>query len=97
MKLLYSVFFNAPMGGLHENVYSTALFMKRNNCDVYVVLKAGLLQKRLNLQGIKTITTDFSSTQETLKSIENTGINFDLIHFHPGPSKNAVLEYAEKY
>lgn len=97
MKLLYSVFFNAPMGGLHENVYSTALFMKRNNCDVYVVLKPGLLQERLNRQGIRTITTDFSDTQETLKNIEKCNVNFDLIHFHPGPSKNAVLEYAEKY
>src|SRR5699024_6283325 len=97
MKLLYSVFFNAPMGGLHENVYSTVLFMKRNNCDVYIVLKPGLLQQRLNAQGIHTITTDFSDTEKTLKSIEDTGVKFDLIHFHPGPSKHAVLEYSQKY
>lgn len=29
MNLLYIVHFHAPMGGLHENVYSSALYMKK--------------------------------------------------------------------
>ncbi|TVT28889.1 glycosyltransferase family 4 protein [Salinicoccus cyprini] len=97
MKLLYIVFFNAPMGGLHENVYASALYMKKHGCEVHVVSKPGLLQERLESHGINTIPTDFSSVEETLESIENTSVNFDLIHFHPGRSKHAALKYGRKY
>jgi len=97
MKLLYIVNFHAPMGGLHENVYSSALYMQKNKCEVYVVLKKGLLQQRMNDNGIKTIITDFSKLEDTMKSIEEIGVIFDLIHFHPGPSKYSALEYSKKY
>ena len=53
MNILYIVHFNAPMGGLHENVYSSALFMKKQCCNVYVMLKPGPLQKRLKMQTYK--------------------------------------------
>lgn len=97
MKLLYILYFKAPMGGLHENVYSSALFMKKKKCDVYVVLKPGLLQQRLEAKGIRTISTDFSDTNDTVSKIEAVAINFDLIHFHPGPSKTSALKYGRKH
>ncbi|HLR66797.1 MAG TPA: glycosyltransferase family 4 protein [Virgibacillus sp.] len=97
MNLLYIVNFHAPMGGLHENVYASALYMKEQGCAVYVVLKPGRLQQRMEAKGIHTITTDFSDADETLRSIENVDVAFDLVHFHPGPSKYPALNYAEKY
>src|SRR5699024_6139257 len=97
MNLLYIVNFHAPMGGLHENVYASALYMKKQGCTVYVVLKPGRLQQRMEAEGIHTITTDFSDSAETLESIENVDVSFDLVHFHPGPSKYPAVKYAEKY
>lgn len=97
MNLLYIVNFHAPMGGLHENVYASALYMKKQNCNVYVILKPGRLQERMENKGIHTITTDFSDADAAMENIENTGVAFDLIHFHPGPSKYPALKYAEKY
>lgn len=97
MNLLYIVNFHAPMGGLHENVYSSALYMKRQDCNVFVVLKPGCLQERMEAKGIHTITTDFSDADATLESIEEVGVAFDLVHFHPGPSKYPALKYAERY
>src|SRR5699024_7368831 len=97
MNLLYIVNFHAPMGGLHENVYASALYMKEQCCTVYVVLKPGRLQQRMEAKGIHTITTGFSDADETLRSIENVDVAFDLVHFHPGPSKYPALKYAEKH
>src|SRR5699024_12282918 len=96
MNLLYIVNFHAPMGGLHENVYASALYMKKQGCTVYVVLKPGRLQQRMEAEGIHTITTDFSDSAETLESIENVDVSFDLLHFHPGLSKYPPLNFAEK-
>src|SRR5699024_228474 len=97
MNLLYIVNFHAPMGGLHENVYASALFMKEQGCTVYVVLKPGRLQQRMVAKGIHTITTDFSDADETLRSIEDIAVAVDLVPFHPAPSKFPALNYAEKY
>lgn len=97
MNLLYIVNFHAPMGGLHENVYASALYMKKQGCTVYVALKPGRLEQRMEAEGIHTITTDFSDADAAMNSIENTGVLFDLVHFHPGPSKYPALKYAEKY
>lgn len=101
MNLLYVVNFNAPMGGLHENVYSTALYMKKQNCNVYVVLKPGPLAERFEAKGIHTVTTEFSSSvpdvNKIISKIEDLNTKFDLIHFHPGLSKYAALHYGRKH
>lgn len=97
MKILYMLHFNAPMGGLHENVYSSALYMKSKHHDVYVVLKDGLLQQRLNEKGIYTITSDYTNIVQTLRGIEAQKVIFDIIHAHPGPSRNTALHYSKKH
>ena len=97
MNLLYIVNFHAPMGGLHENVYASAVYMKKQGCTVHVVLKPGRLEQRMKAEGIHTITTDFSDADQALESIEYVDVAFDLVHFHPGPSKYPALKYAEKY
>lgn len=96
MKILYLVHFNAPMGGLHENLYSSALFMKKNGHDVYVVLKAGPLEERLSLNGINTIVVDYEYMSVTLQAIRNINVHFNIIHTHPGPSRKAALHYSRE-
>lgn len=101
MNLLYLVHFHAPMGGLHENVYSSALYMKQQGCQVYVMLKPGPLQERFEAEGIHTITTEFGSgvpaVNADVEQLEALDVTFDLIHFHPGLSKYAAIKYGQKY
>ncbi|WP_271402345.1 glycosyltransferase family 4 protein [Salinicoccus roseus] len=97
MKLLYLVHFNSPVGGLHENVYASALFMQSKGCEVTVVLKEGILQQRLENRNIRTVTTDFSHINSTIKEIEAEDETYDLVHFHPGPSRKAGYFYGRKY
>lgn len=97
MNLLYIVHFHAPMGGLHENVYSSALYMKKQDCEVYAMLKPGPLEERLRAQGIHTIPAEFGAGVNAVKTcteqLENMNVKFDLIHFHPGLSKYPALKY----
>ncbi|MBS4204786.1 glycosyltransferase family 4 protein [Lederbergia citrea] len=91
MHILIPVFFNAPLGGLHENVLSTALYSKKNNCDVTVLCKPGLFQEKLNRLGIHTITTDFTEDElpQTLRKVVdiNNANKIDIIHTHPFASR----------
>ncbi|CAM4186821.1 glycosyltransferase family 4 protein [Jeotgalicoccus halotolerans] len=97
MNLLFIVHFHAPMGGLHENVYSSALYMKKQGCEVYVLLKPGPLEERLRAQGIHTILAEFgagvTAVKTCIEQLENMNVKFDLIHFHPGLSKYPALKY----
>ena len=69
MKLLYVVHFHAPMGGLHENVYSSALYMQKQGADVYVMLKPGPLRDRLDAEGIHTIAAEFGASVSAVKNV----------------------------
>lgn len=101
MKLLYIVHFHAPMGGLHENVYSSALYMKQRGCEVYVMLKAGPLQERFEAAGIHTVTTEFGAgvpaVDKNIQQLEELNVKFDLIHFHPGLSKYPAIKYGRAH
>lgn len=97
MNILYLLHFNAPMGGLHENLYSTAIYMKKNDNNVWVVLKEGPLAERLRQNGINTIIVDYQYISETLSAIRNTNINFDIVHTHPGLSRKAALHVSKEY
>lgn len=97
MKILYIVYFKAPMGGLHENVYATANYMKKQGHDITVVLKPGLLEERLQLQNINTISTTFEDINDSIETITSSGTDYNLIHFHPGKSKDVALSFGEKY
>lgn len=101
MNLLYIVHFHAPMGGLHENVYSSALYMKKQGAEVYVMLKSGPLEERLKAEGIHTVTAEFgagvSAVNACVQQLEDLNVKFDLIHFHPGLSKYPAIKYGRDY
>lgn len=97
INILYILYFNAPMGGLHENVYNSAKFMKNNGSQVTVMLKDGPFKDKLNKEGISTIITNFENMDNDLELIEGSNQIFDIIHFHPGKARHIALEYGEKY
>ncbi|WP_342388739.1 glycosyltransferase family 4 protein [Salinicoccus bachuensis] len=97
MNLLYLIHFNSPQGGLHENVYATAKYMKSQGDDVWVVLKEGQLQKRFNDIGIHTVSTDYNDLEKTVEDIEALGIEFDAVHMHPGPSRKVGIKYSQRH
>lgn len=101
MNILYIVHFHAPMGGLHENVYSSALYMKSKGCKVYVMLKSGPLAERLKAQEIQTVETEFGAgvpaVNSSVAQLKDLNIKFDLIHFHPGLSKYPAVKYAREH
>lgn len=98
MKLLITLFFNAELGGLHDNVFSTALEASNRGYDVYVACRAGLFNERLKESGIKTITVNQNNiTDITEKVLEVMGNDIDLIHAHPGNSRIAAVRLSKKY
>lgn len=91
MHILIPVFFNAPLGGLHENVLSTALFCRKNNFDITVLCKSGPFQKKLIKLGVNVMTTDFSdddliNTMNKIIELNETK-KIDIIHTHPFASR----------
>jgi glycosyltransferase involved in cell wall biosynthesis len=99
MHILIPVFFNAPMGGLHENVFSTAKHCIKNNIDITILCKEGIFQKKLLEIGANVITTNFeiNDYKETIKeviSLHNEN-NITLIHTHPFASRKISLEISK--
>lgn len=97
INILYILYFNAPMGGLHENVYNSAKYMKKMGCNVTVMVKAGQFEQKLKSIGLSTIITNFEDLDSDIKLLENHENNFDIIHFHPGRARLVALEYGQKY
>ncbi|WP_096272588.1 glycosyltransferase family 4 protein [Paucisalibacillus globulus] len=95
MHILIPVYFNADMGGLHLNVFSTALYLKNNNHEVTVLCKNGVFSKKLIENDIRVIETDFDITsyKETLLKIVRLHNDnpIDIIHTHPFKARKISL------
>ncbi|MES5326111.1 glycosyltransferase family 4 protein [Alcaligenes phenolicus] len=91
MHVLLTVFFNSPVGGLQENIYSTAVYLKDGNHEVSVVCKEGVFADRLRSIGVVVIATDYAlfSYYDVLQKIkELNGKNkISLVHCHPFSSR----------
>ena len=99
MHILIPVFFNAPLGGLHLNVMSTALHCVRKGHKVTVLCKKGIFSDSLNKQGIHTINTDFTFEDYHHVIQEVTDLHkmdpIDIIHSHPFQSRQLALLISE--
>jgi len=99
MHLLISIFFNAPHGGLHENVRATGRYMLSRKHRVTVICKPGSFAQQLQMEGIGVIETDFSSSSfsSTLAVIEALHAKFplDLVHAHPFASRQLGMMVAQ--
>lgn len=97
MHILIAVHFNAPHGGLHENIFSTVKRSLNAGHRVTVLCKGGEFERRLKELGVKVITTDFTSIEEDVERVINSKeSNFDVIHTHPGPSRKVAVPLAER-
>jgi len=95
MHILIPIFFNAPLGGLHLNVMSTALHCKQNGHDVTVVCKEGIFTEKLLESDINVINTNFTDSEfsQTIDKIVelNRTNKIDIIHAHPFHSRKLGL------
>lgn len=97
MKILISVFFNAPRGGLQDNILSTALHCRQKGHEVTVLLKPGPFDEQLRSQGIETINTDYADPEETAAWMLREGhTGFDVIHTHPFLSRKVALQLSKE-
>lgn len=98
MKILITLYYNAELGGLHDNVFATALEAVKRGHDVYVACRRGKFNERLSEHGVKTITIDQDKKVDTInKIIEAIGTNIDLIHTHPGNSRIIAMRLHRQY
>jgi glycosyltransferase involved in cell wall biosynthesis len=95
MHILIPIFFNAPLGGLHLNVMSTALHCKKNGHDVSVICKEGVFSEKLREENINVIHTNFTDSEypRTIRKIVELGRTnkIDIIHSHPFQSRKLAL------
>lgn len=97
MHILISVHFNAPHGGLHENVFATVRQCLKRNHQVTVLCRDGEFAGRLLDLGVQVITTNFESIGIATEAVLNApNHNYDVVHTHPGPSRKAALRIAQK-
>ncbi|OOE39346.1 hypothetical protein BZG00_10695 [Salinivibrio kushneri] len=95
MKFLISVFFNAPQGGLHENVRFTAQRLLAEGHSVSLICKSGPFADQMAEMGVGVFNTDFAITDfkrvfEQVK-IAHQQVPFDIIHAHPFLSRQLAV------
>lgn len=88
MNILITLYYNAELGGLHDNVFATAIEAKKRGHNVFIACRAGAFNEKLLASGIQTITIDQDKKVDSInRIIEVMGENIDLIHAHPGNSR----------
>lgn len=93
MNILITLYYKAELGGLHDNVYATAVEAKARGHNVYVACRLGLFNDKLKDAGIKTIVIDFENIPNALNTIlSRLGDSIDLIHAHPGASRILAMK-----
>nr|WP_276316653.1 glycosyltransferase family 4 protein [Halomonas flagellata] len=85
--MLIPVFFNAPQGGLHENVRATVLFMLVRRHRVTVVCRPGPFAEQMREHGAGVIATDyaegsFAAAMAKIRALHERA-PIDLVHAHP--------------
>jgi|GEM_PF-5593234 len=92
--LAICLFFRAPLGGLQANILATVEAAIHYGWDVSVFCPPGPFQDEyLKPRSIKTYTVDFQSSASIAEAAELIS-DADLIHAHPGPSRQLALKAA---
>lgn len=85
MNICIALWFRSPLGGLHENVRETVLFLLEQGSNVTVVCPAGVFAQQLRVSGAFVVETEFDSMEAVLAEVSDR--SFDLVHAHPGLSR----------
>lgn len=92
MNILITLYYKAELGGLHDNVFASAVEAKNRGHNVVVACRSGIFNDKLLDAGIKTITTNLDEYTEAMDEIKTVmGKNIDLIHCHPGSSRVVAM------
>ena len=98
MKLLITLYYNAELGGLQDNVFATAIEARDRGYTVFVACRKGAFNDSLVRNGVNTITIDQDKKIDSInKIIEAMGTDIDLIHAHPGNSRIIAMRIHRKY
>lgn len=98
MKLLIILFYNSEQGGLHDNVFSTAIESQKRGYEVFVACRRGVFQETLKDNGINIVEIDQQKKIWSVNNIINVvGTDIDLIHSHPGISREISLLLHDEY
>lgn len=93
-RVLIPVFFNAPMGGLQENVRAQAQGLRRRGFEPMVVCRAGPFADSLEMTDVRVFRSEFDSpASEALRVLDE--FVPDLVHCHPFKSRVLGLRIAE--
>jgi glycosyltransferase involved in cell wall biosynthesis len=98
MHILITVHFNAPHGGLHENILATIRQCLKRNHQVSVLCREGDFANLLRKLGVQVIITDYASIARTIEKVMEASSEkpFDIIHTHPGPSRKVAVSVANR-
>lgn len=98
MNILITLYYNAELGGLHDNVFATAIEAKKRGHNVFVSCRAGAFNEKLSSHGIRTITIDQDKKIDSInKIIDVMGDKIDLIHAHPGNSRIIAMRLHRQF
>ena len=94
MRILITVFFNAPLGGLQLHVRAQAKALTAAGFEPVVLVKPGPFADMLSSEGIMTIETDFADPEPAAAVALASG-PFGLVLAHPFKSRVAGMAVAK--
>src|SRR5699024_3099978 len=98
MNILITLYYNAELGGLHDNVFATAIEAKKRGYNVFVACRAGVFNEKLLSHGLRTITIDQDKKIDSINKINDAmGEEIDLIHAHPGNSRIIAMRLHRQF
>lgn len=93
-RVLIPVFFNAPLGGLQENVRSQALGLRDRGFEPMVVCRAGPFADSIEAAAVGVLRSEFDSPTSDATRVLDEFVP-DLVHCHPFKSRVLGLRVAE--
>jgi glycosyltransferase involved in cell wall biosynthesis len=98
MHIFISIFFNAQHGGLHLNVLDSVEALIKEGHEVTVLSKDGMFSEKVTELGAISLITDFLDIEDTVTNIiQNLKKSPDIIHAHPGKSREVALVLNNHY
>ena len=94
VRVLFPVYFNAPLGGLHAHVRAQCTALRKSGNHAVVMCKPGPFAEFLRNDGVEVLTTDYQDLQASIYTALAAG-PYGLIHAHPFQSRKVGLAVAD--
>lgn len=96
MRVAIPLRFNAPLGGLQDNVRATARFLRAGGHRPVIFCPPGPFAEEMRADGVEVWTTGFGEDDGLLDRLK-MGERFDVVHAHPGSSRVFGLSLAQHF